>query len=122
MTINTDQHDDEWTGDRVWELVEARLNEAMFDALVETSTVIQQLRRDHQAGQRLRGRLRKRVINGAYANDFGYWRQGANAMTFMILDDIEEEIMDAIVYMAIKRWIEDERSLEDLRNRNADAE
>jgi hypothetical protein len=102
---------DDWTGERCWLLVESRLEDAYLDTIIELAKIIGGLQRgDKYYGDPVMARLRKRVIQGAYAHDFDYWRNASRHSEFILQRDVEEELLDAIVYKAIRRWIMDEQA------------
>jgi len=103
--------DTEWTGEKCWALVETRLERSYADAFVKLADTVKAIREPGSyIGARTIARLQKRVINGSYAHDFEYWKRGAeSSYPFDIGDEIEEELLDAIVYIAIQHWITDHR-------------
>lgn len=108
--MNIDKYaNEEWDGDKVWRIVEARLEPALTDAFEELARVISDLRKDPYPRwtKDRKDALRKRVIQGAYAHDFGYWKRPDTLSRYRLEEELREEAMDMIVYCAMARWVKD---------------
>lgn len=97
------------TGARCWEEV-APFVERALDDVSEYMRGVSSLCQDPDSnvGQLFLERMRQRVIEGSELHDFELWRPGRSPNG--LLQEAEEELLDAVVYFAIRAMLIDRKT------------